>query len=78
MRILDYAGAYSKVSNRQGGGVGIVGVVEKNWNLSSREGGSFKLLFLCFSNHENYSIKKSCVYSKSKMNVTVTSKQNIF
>ena len=33
--------------------------------------------FLSFSNHENYSIKNICVYSKSKIKTKVTSKQNL-
>ena len=33
--------------------------------------------FLSFSNHEYYSIKNICVYSKSKIKKKVTSKQNL-
>ena len=62
-----YIPVYSQVSNRRGvwnsrGGL------EKNWLLNC--------FFLSFSNHENYSIKNICVYSKSKIKPKVTNKQN--
>ena len=40
------------------------------------EGWLLNCFFLSFSNHENYSIKNICVYSKSKIK-KVTNKQNI-
>ena len=57
------------------GGIGIVGVVEKI--VAVRGGGRFNCFFLPFSNHENYSIKNICVYSKSKTETKVTNKQNL-
>ena len=36
-----------------------------------------KLLFLSFSNHENYSSKNIRVYRKNKMKTKVTNKQNL-
>ena len=54
--------------------------VGKNESFNSRwEGVAFKLLFafFCFSNHENYSIKNICVYSKSKIKTKVASKKNL-
>ena len=41
------------------------------------EGWLLNCFFLSFSNHENYSIKNICVYSKSKIKTKVTSKQNL-
>ena len=54
-------------------------VVDK-YNINSRRGVAFKFLncfFLSFSNHENCSIKKICVYSKSKIKTKVTGKQKL-
>ena len=34
-------------------------------------------IFLSFSNHENYSAKNICVYSKSKIKTKATSKQDL-
>ena len=47
--------------------------------IAGGEGGglAFKLLFLYFSNHENYSIKNICVYSKSKIKTKETNEQNL-
>ena len=63
-----YIPVYSQVSNRRGVW-NSRGVLEKNWLLNC--------FFLSFSNHENYSIKNICVYSKSKIKAKVTSKQNL-
>ena len=62
----------SKANSRRGGGVEIVG---KGWEKLEVliAGGGF---FLSFFNHENYSIKNICIYSKSKIKTKVTSKQN--
>ena len=52
--------------------------MKKSENYNSR--GEVWLLdcfFLSFSNHENYTIKNICVYSKSKMKTQVTNKQNL-
>ena len=49
----------------------------KNWKFNrwgGRGGCGFKIAFFSFSDHENYSIKNICVYSKSKIK-TVISKQ---
>ena len=56
-------------------GVGIVAGGTKNFNGQGR--GVLNCFFLSFSNHENYSIKNFCVYSKSKIKTKVTSKQNL-
>ena len=42
--------------------------VSWGWDLSC--------FFLSFANHENYSIKNICVYSKRKIKTKLTSKQN--
>ena len=60
-----------------GGGVGGVGGgVEKTENFNSQWGWFLNRFFISFSNHENYSIKNICVYSRSKIKTKVTSKQN--
>ena len=38
---------------------------------------AFKLHFFFLPNHENYSIKNICVYSKSKIKTKVINKQNL-
>ena len=43
----------------------------------SKVGWLLNIFFLSFFNHENYSIKKICVYSKSKIKTKVTSTQNL-
>ena len=55
----------------------IVGGLEKTEHFNRREGWLLNCFFLSFSNHENYSIKNICVYSKSKIKTKVTSKQNL-
>ena len=55
----------------------IVGRLEKTEHFNRREGWLLNCFFLSFSNHENYSIKNICVYSKSKMKIKLTSKQNL-
>ena len=68
----------SKTDSLGGGEVGIVGGLEKTEQFNSRGRGWFlNCFFLSFSKHENYSIKKICVYSKSKVKTRVTSKQNL-
>ena len=53
-------------------------MVGKKWKLKQKgEGWVLNCFFLSFSNHENYSIKNICVYSKSKIKTKVTSKQNL-
>ena len=59
-----------------GGGGGIIGGVEKTENFNSQWGWFLNRFFISFSNHENYSIKNICVYSRSKIKTKVTSKQN--
>ena len=49
----------------------------KNFNSWGLVGWLLNCFFLSFSNHENYSIKNICVYSKSKIKTKVTSKQNL-
>ena len=56
----------------------IVGrITWKNFNSWGLVGWLLNCFFLSFSNHENYSIKNICVYSKSKIKTKVTSKQNL-
>ena len=55
----------------------IVGGSEKTEHFNRRGGWLLNCFFLSFSNHENYSIKNICVYSKSKMKTKLTSKQNL-
>ena len=71
----------SKPNSRRG--VRIVERLEKSENFNSqgsRGGGGAGWLLNCFflsiSNHENYSTKNICVYSKSKIQAKV-SKQNL-
>ena len=45
--------------------------------MAAGGGLAFKFLFVSFSNHENYSIKNICAYSKSKIKTKATSKQNL-
>ena len=67
-----------KNNSRGGGWVGIVGPVEKSEMFNSLgEGWLLNCFFLSFSNHENYSIKKICLYSKSKTKTKATSKKNL-
>ena len=58
---------------------GIVGELRLKISIAAGEVVSSQLncFFLSFSNHENYSIKNICVYSKSKIKTKVTSKQNL-
>ena len=57
----------------------MVGGLEKIGNFDNWRGGGWLLncFFPSFSNHENYSIKNICVYSKSKIKTKVTNKQNL-
>ena len=48
----------------------------KKLRILIAEGLAFRLLFLSFTNHENYSIKNICIYSKSKIKTKVTNKHN--
>ena len=66
---------YSKVSNRRD--VWYSRGVKKLEVLIAVGGSLLNCFFLSFSNHENYSIKNICVYSKSKIKTKVTSKQNL-
>ena len=61
------------------GGEEMVGGLEKIGNFDNWRGGGWLLncFFPSFSNHENYSIKNICVYSKSKIKTKVTNKQNL-
>ena len=49
----------------------------ENFNDRGEKGWLLNCFFLYFSNHENYSIKNICVYSKSKIKTKVTNKQNL-
>ena len=61
--------------------VGIVGGegggLEKTESFNSPGSWLLNCFFLSFSNHENYSIKDICVYSKCKIKTKVTNKQNL-
>ena len=75
--IVRVDGNISKTNNG-GGGVGW----KKLEILLARGGGGgegwlLNCFFLSFSNHENYSVKNICAYSKSKIKTKVTSKQNL-
>ena len=58
---------------------GIVGELGLKISIAAGEVVSSQLncFFLSFSNHENYSIKNICVYSKSKIKTKVRRKQNL-
>ena len=65
----------TSVTNSRGKGWNNRGV-EKTENFNSQWGWFLNGFFISFSNHENYSIKNICVYSRSKIKTKVTSKQN--
>ena len=72
--IVRVDGNISKTNNGGGGGGGKKR--ETFWQ-GGGGGGGFNFFFLSFSNHENYSVKNICAYSKSKIKTKVTSKQNL-
>ena len=49
----------------------------KTESFNSRGGWLLNCFFLSFSDHENYSIKNICVFSKSKIKTEVTRKLNL-
>ena len=51
--------------------------VGRNWEFEYLGGWLLNYFFLSFSNHENYSVKNICVYSKRKIKTKVTSNQNL-
>ena len=66
----------SKTNSREGRCWNSRGV-RKTESFNSRRGWVLNCVFLSFFNHENYSVKNICVYSKSKIKTKVTSKQNL-
>ena len=69
-----------KISNTNSCGCVCVGGgrgVEKTENFNSRSGWLLNCFFLSFSNHENYTIKNICVYSKSKIKTKETNRPNL-
>ena len=59
------------------GEVEIVGRVGEKIFNSRGEDWLLNCFFISFSNHEKYSIKNICIYSKSKIKTKVTNKQNL-
>ena len=71
MESVELQGWLEKISKANSRGL------EKTETFNSQRDWLLNCFFLSFSNHENYSIKNICVYSKSKIKTKVTSKQNL-
>ena len=74
--VWNNSGGWKKYQKLIAGGSNSRGL-EKTENFNSWRSWLLNCFFLSFSNHENYSIKKICLYSKSKTKTKATSKKNL-